>query len=263
MAQPLFEFELRPLSEIQPWGTPDDPNLSWFGLSDGNWWINAGGQRLFEYSLHAVQKLGAPQYCDYQVVRLHEDLIDLVPNAVEEVPAQFMPCIALENRDSWNARWERWMAALPDEHLSDGDFDLIDSAGSWRGRRTLDSSYLSPSFDLRIWSSQGVVHLEWDNRARLVEGVNAWTAVFGSFEVPSAGFLSELRNFDERFMRAMAERVKQVSAGALEDRGIRVDIRALEREQIERSRWLQERLDEGAVRTNWASVAATCRSPLR
>jgi len=76
MAQPLIEFQLRPLTEIQPWGDPQDPSLSWFGLSDGTWWINAGNQRLFEYSSHAVQ-LGAPRYCDYQVVRLHEDLIDL------------------------------------------------------------------------------------------------------------------------------------------------------------------------------------------
>lgn len=254
MAPPLFQFALRPLAEVQPWGTPEDPNLSWFGLSDGTWWINAGDHRLFEYSLHAVRDLGAPRYCDYQVVRLHEDLIDLVPFALEEVPVQLVPCVALENREWWNARWDGWIDALPDDGISDTDYRLIDAAGSWKGRRTLDSSYLSPSFDLRMWSSQGLLHMEWDNRAKLVDDVCAWTAVHGSYELPSAGFLSEVQAFDERFMRAMAERVEQVCGGALEQRGIRVDLKALKREHAERSRWLQERLDARPSQTNWESV---------
>jgi hypothetical protein len=254
MDQPLFQFELRPLAEVQPWGTPKDPSLSWFALSDGIWWINAGNHRLFEYSLHAVRELGASRYCDYQVVRLHDDLINLVPYALEDVPMQLVPCVELGSRERWSARWGRWMAALPDEGLSDADYSLIDSAGSWMGRRTLDSSYLSPSFDLRIWSSQGLVHLEWDNRTKLVDDGYAWTAVLGSYELPSARFLTEMQDFDERFMGAMAERVEQVCSGALEGRGIRVDRKALKREHVERSSWLQERLGDGPSQTNWESV---------
>lgn len=256
MTQPLIEFELRPLAEIQPWGSPQDPNLSWFGLSDGTWWINAGSQRLFEYSSQAVRELGAPRCCDYQVVRLHEDLIELAPYAVEDVPAQLIPCVALESRELWSARWERWMAALPDEDIEEADYALIDAAGLWRGNRMLDSAYLSPSFDLRIWSSQGQVHLDWDNRAKLVENACAWTAAIGSFTLPSGRFLSELRDFDARFMGAMAKRVEEVCGGALQNRGIRVDLRALEREQVDRSCWLKDRLAARPLRTDWESVLA-------
>jgi len=255
MAQPLIEFKLRPLAEIQPWGAPGDLNLSWFGLTDGTWWINAGDLRLFEYSSVAVTELGAPQYCDYQVVRLYEDLMDLLPHALEEVPAQLVPCISLEARSWWSDTWEHWMAALPDENIGDAEFALIDSAGSWRGRRMLDSAYLTPSFDLRIWSAQGAVHLEWDNRAKLVEDVCAWTAVIGSFDLPAIEFLAEVRDFGERFMQAMAERVQQVRGGALDGRGIRVDVEGLAREQVQRSRDFQERLSAGRSRTDWESVS--------
>lgn len=50
MPLPLFQFELRQLDQIQPWGAPDDPNLHWFGLTDGWYWIQVGEDRLFEYS---------------------------------------------------------------------------------------------------------------------------------------------------------------------------------------------------------------------
>lgn len=256
MVQPLIEFMLRPLAEIQPWGPPDDPRLSWFGLSDGVWWINAGDQRLFEYSPDAVRNFEGPRYCDYQIVRLHEDLLDLMPHALQDIPPELVPSIALGSRESWNADWQRWMAALPDGHLCDADWDLIHSAGSWIDARTLDSGYLSPSFDLRIWSSQGQVHLEWDNRTKLIEDVCAWSAVVGSFVLPADEFLSGVRDFHQRFMDAMAERVEEVRHGALQGRGIGVDLGALEREQHARSRGFQEHLDAGLSRADWDSVVA-------
>lgn len=43
----LFNFMLRPTAEIAPWGTPDNPTLSWFGLSDGWYWISIAGDEIF------------------------------------------------------------------------------------------------------------------------------------------------------------------------------------------------------------------------
>jgi hypothetical protein len=251
MGRPLIEFELRRLSEIEPRGDPHDPNLHWFGLSDGIWWINAGDRRLFEYSSTAVRDLGAPRYCDYQVVRLYEDLIGLLPYGLEEVPTDLIPCIALEGRVSWEEKWKKWMAGLPNENIGDADFNLIDVAGSWRGRRMLDSGYLSPSFDLRIWASQGQIHMEWDNRTKLVEGVCAWSALYGSFELPESDFASEVRSFHERFMREMGTRVEEVCCGALEDRGIRIDLAALAREQTNRSNAFGESSFTPGLGTDW------------
>jgi hypothetical protein len=45
-----FRFELRPLDEVEPWGD-DPPSLSWFGLTDGWYWIEAGGHELLRRRL--------------------------------------------------------------------------------------------------------------------------------------------------------------------------------------------------------------------
>ncbi len=91
----LFEFELRPLDQVKPWGTPADPNLHWFGLTDGQFWIQVGEHRLFEYHQASRNHSGAPQYCDYQVARLYEDIISLVPHALVPVPDDLQHYIKL------------------------------------------------------------------------------------------------------------------------------------------------------------------------
>src|SRR5438105_15938246 len=94
MRVPLFDFTLRELDQIQPWGAPEDPNLHWFGLSDGTYWMNVGQSKLFEYTA-AAQAHAVPQFCDYQVVRLYEDLLEVVPYVLEPVPPQLMSFVEL------------------------------------------------------------------------------------------------------------------------------------------------------------------------
>ncbi|WP_370584974.1 DUF5984 family protein [Micromonospora sp. ANENR4] len=40
-----FRFELYPLDEVSPWGR-GQPRLHWFGLTEGWYWLEAGGQEL-------------------------------------------------------------------------------------------------------------------------------------------------------------------------------------------------------------------------
>ena len=61
----LFEFVLRPLEEVQPWGV-DEPTLHWFGLTDGWYWIEAGDFRsklsfTFAYILQVLAESGRGQ----------------------------------------------------------------------------------------------------------------------------------------------------------------------------------------------------------
>ena len=49
----LFNFRLKNTEDIAPWSTPskgDALSLHWFGLTDGWFWIDIGGQQLFRYS---------------------------------------------------------------------------------------------------------------------------------------------------------------------------------------------------------------------
>jgi len=52
---PLFNFDLTKLEEITPWGTPPDEYLSWFGLTDGVYYLDVNGRQLFRYSEETVK----------------------------------------------------------------------------------------------------------------------------------------------------------------------------------------------------------------
>ena len=38
----LFEFELKKIEDIEPWGAPEKPSLSWFALTDGTFRVEVG-----------------------------------------------------------------------------------------------------------------------------------------------------------------------------------------------------------------------------
>jgi hypothetical protein len=259
MPSPLFQFELRPLEQIQPWGEPEDPNLHWFGLTDGLYWIQAGGHRLFEYSDIAQARSGVPPFCDYQVVRLYEDVIDLAPHALEPVPEELQRYIALDESKPWNYYWSKWCESVDTSGASEDSMNILVEAGPWMGRRTLDSAYLAPSTNIVLWSNQDAVHIQWDNRDKLLQNCQAWSAQVGSWRLPRVKFMDEVRSFHERLMGQMEKRVSQVAAGALA-KTVRVDLEGLRREQHTRSQSIERNLGQPAPPTDWPSVLAAVRS---
>ena len=259
MPSPLFQFELKPLDQIQPWGGPENPNLHWFGLTDGEYWIQAGEHTLFEYSNTAQAKLGGSRFCDYQVVRLYEDVIELAPYALEPVPEALQRYIAVDESRPWSHYWTKWCRWLDASDVSDDIMALLDSAGPLMGCRTLDSLYLTPSTNIVIWSNQDVVHIQWDNRDKRIEDCQAWSAQIGCWQLTHAEFMDEVRSFHDRLMEQMAERVSQVAAGALA-RNVRVDLEGLQREQQTRSLPIERNLGRPAPPTDWPLVISAIQS---
>ncbi|WP_425395966.1 DUF5984 family protein [Aeoliella sp.] len=252
MPYPLFNFTLRPLEQIQPWGEPDDPNLHWFGLTDGCYWIQAGNSRLFEYSKFA-QSEGAPHLCDFQVTRFYEGLLELAPYALEVVPEDLRCFIAVDESKEWNHRRSQWWDAV--ESLDESDELELDSlAIGWLDKRTIESYYLTTPIRAVIWSDSEFVHIEWDHRDVLFKGVLAWTAEFGRWSLPRATFIEEVRDLHSRLMSQMSERVAEVLAGALSP-SIRVHLQGLQREQFERSQFLDQYVRAIDPPTNWHGVS--------
>lgn len=246
MSEPLFAFQLRPLDEIQPWGAPEDPNLHWFGLSDGCYWLNVGEQRLLEYSEQLHPGFGFSRYCEYQVVRLHEDLLGMLPEVLTPVPPELRDFAvrARECQEAW---------ALPPE--SDVDWDRLDHALTWLGRRTLDSLYLSHCTRIWMWSDDHEVHVQWDNHGTHLQGVPAWSAGCGSFSLSRANFVDEVKGFHERFMQQMAERVRFLLATGAPP-GVRIDLDGLEREQRQREALSELNFQPLEPTTPWPIVIA-------
>lgn len=237
----LINFTLAPIEKIHPWGSPGSYSLHWFGLTDGEYWIQAGEAALFEYSKFA-RGAGANRCCDYQVVRLYEDLIDMLPYILEPVPDRLVQYMWGETAKAWQKIYGAWCDKNYDL-LDRARFnEIFDAAAVWAGKRWLDSAYLSPSANIAIWSDEEHVHIEWDNRERLFDGKPAWSAVLGSYQMPRNEFIGEIKSFHYRLMEQMAARVEQVLAGALSSE-IEIDLPRLVKEQEQRVRTLDAALN--------------------
>lgn len=256
----LFDFTLLPIAEVQPWGSPGSLSLHWFGLTDGHYWMEVGESRLFEYSEHA-RAAGASRYCDYQVVRLHEDLIDMLPYVLEPVPVALTQYLSGDTASDWREAFGAWCDSNCDV-ADTGRFDeLVDAATMWSGARRLDSAYLSPSANIAIWSDTENVSIEWDNRDRLFEGKPAWSAIRGVHTTPRDAFIAEARSFHERLIGQMSERIEEVRSGSLAP-GIKIDLPGLVAEHQKRSHALEEALNR-RPQTDWHQVEASIREILR
>jgi hypothetical protein len=226
----LFNFRLRPLGEIQPWENPAGKQLGWFALTDGEYWIEAGAARLFEYGERVRRERGFPHFCDYHVSRLYEDVVEMLPGVLEPVPPDLRPYILLSVRGEWNGAVTAWLEGHRAELGDEAYREARETAHGWLRRRWLDSAYLRPSARIQMWSDEERVHVEWDNLDKMAEGVPVWTATAGAWDLPRAQFVAELQSFHDRLMAEMAERVERVRAGALPPEAV-VNVAALEREQ--------------------------------
>jgi hypothetical protein len=213
------EFRLRPLREIAPWHDADGshPHLSWFGLTDGWYWIAVGEVELFRYSRAVLDKwtqevggepwfaqMGGLPYVDYQVAQLWSDLLGFLPDVLAPVPPRLAVALA---SGAWT-QWERDAEvavkdALPEREASDLFYDAM----RWIGKREVDSAYLVSGPLIRCWSDGAEIHLQWDNRDRLLNGLPVWEASTGQHTLSPVAFHDAIGNFSERFLRRMADRV--------------------------------------------------------
>ncbi len=215
----LFEFILRPLEEVQPWGG-DEPNLHWFGLTDGWCWWNVGSQQLFRYSqvwldrwAGEYPKLASdPPYVDYQISRTWEDLLACLPDVLDSLPDDFAQRIEdVEELEALNGKAFLWAADKNDASA----WDLQELAFRWLWNRGWNSGYLRCPPKIWLWTQGDTLHIRWDNRDVKDDGVPAWEATHGVFTMPVAEFVEEVKSFDARLMSQMTERIKAVCAGAL------------------------------------------------
>lgn len=247
----LINFTLAPIDEVVPWGQPGSYCLHWFGLTYGEYWIQAGDATLFEYSDHA-RAAGAERYCTYQVVRLYEDLMDMLPHILEPVPNPLVPYISGAGPGILRGAYDAWCEIAADLPDADDRFAFADAAVEWVERRRLDSSHLAPSANIAIWSDDERVHIGWDNRDRLFDGEPAWSASLGSYRMSRGEFIKEMKSFHDRLMEQMAVRIDQVASGRLRSE-IQIDLPGLTKEHEQRTRSLEAAL-KIVPATDWRQV---------
>jgi hypothetical protein len=237
----LVEFALSPMDEIEPWGCPPDLRLHWFGLSDGHYFFDVGSARLLEYR-------SEPRYVEYQIARVHEDLVSMLSDVTDPLPAQVADLLRDASLGETLHELEKvWQASAT------GDDD-VGEALEVLSRRALDTLYLQPSAGIWLWSFGDDVVIEWDNRDRLAEGQPVWTAEQGRLELKSADFLDEIRSFHHRFVSDMDHRVEEASRD-WRRREVQLDVEQLRKESVERAGWLDSALRRPVVERDWDLVA--------
>lgn len=259
----LFHFRLRDLNQVTPWTRSDGQHeLHWFALTDGWYWIQVGETELFRYNSTLVEKWTceysnepwqeALPYVDYYVVRLWEDVLDLAAYALEPVPPRLARTITPGG--TWSAWVRDAQTAVEEAPTERKAWLLLDDAIDWWGRRYLDTAYLLAGPDICFWSDGTSIHIQWDNRDRVLEGMPAWEAVLGEFMLPVQEFVDELRSFDARLLRRMRDRIALAQV-ELQQPDVLIDP-GLGRDHQSRARYLSERF-EAPVRyepTDWKAV---------
>jgi len=247
----LFNFQLKPLDQITPWGGPDHPLHDWFALTEGEFWIEAGECTLLEYSEQA-RPAGA-RHCSHPVAQLHEDLMDMLPYILEPLPAGLVPYLFGNEANAWWESYETWYEHNLEQLETDAELQRIDhDAHRLMYGRVLDTGYLADDTYITLWSDDENVYFGWDNRNATEDGHAVWSSGFGEFQMSRREFISELHAFHSRLIEEMAARIEQVQSGALPPE-VKVDIDELRIEQDRRADEMQDALNLES-QTDWAAV---------
>jgi hypothetical protein len=255
-----FRFALAPLDQVAAWGR-ESPELHWFGLTEGWYWIELAGTELLRYSpetlqLHRGDGPGAHHpYVDHYVARLWEDLGSLSPAVLQPVPADLLEFIASEPED-WTAD-----SSTPDGDLSDIllEDDAALAAVTWYDGHVLDLGYLRQPPRIRAWRTVGddvdIITLTWRHSD---DGDIRFAAdPFGSASMPSTSFLDAVRELDHDLMLSMAERIGELERAGPAP-GVRLDLDRLRAEHLDRMAWLGRRL-RAEPATGWDEIRAGAR----
>ncbi|MEV4995650.1 DUF5984 family protein [Streptomyces niveus] len=223
-----FRFGLTPVHDIQPWGG-DAPSLSWFSLTDGWYDIEADGRHLFRHGADGTS-------VDYYVVRLWEDVLDVLPEALEPVPADLVAFMAGDHT--------RWLPA---------DSPDTEAAVTWYGQHALDTGYLRTAPHIRWWRTTA----EAGDDLMTVTWTHDPDGTAGRVTLPTPDFVAAVTALHHDLLGAMEERVTALEATGPPP-GVHIDLPHLRHEQRDRASWLGRAL-ERACDTDWAAVRAGAR----
>ena len=135
-----INFRIKSPDKIIPFGD-NEKHLSWFGLTDGILWINAGDKIIYEYSQAAVELWKNEfKYNDYYLSRFFEDISEIFAYIAAPVPRFFYEKINdfPQTANKWNKIYS--------EKTDDEYYDFLDNKyeflTAWYYSRMIDSAHL-------------------------------------------------------------------------------------------------------------------------
>ena len=230
-----IKFKLRDIERIEPWGKPGEQHLSWFGLTDGAYCIETAAGRLLEFTGDSESDLGVA-WCDYHVVRLFDDLMDVWPYVREPVPPDI-----LTRYFAWRPREKAWFDTAGRPAI-----DPWYEATSWWSRRAISFSYLRTPPRLHLWRSQSSGCLEWRSEA-------PWSPPAADLSFPFELMQQAVASFSRDFLAAMAARVAEIERSRWQPKDAVLNIPHLVMEHRQREEEAEQALHRVAE-TDWTAI---------
>ncbi|PXX60225.1 hypothetical protein DFR70_11065 [Nocardia tenerifensis] len=187
-------------------------------------------------------------YVEYYVARLWEDVLTLLPGALEPVPSDLTDFISAEPTDwSWS------------------DTPAVEAASTWYDDRVLDTGYLWFGPHLRWWRTvdgdSDVITVAWHHPTDPESEIEFTGPPTGRVSVPTDEFRTAIIGFDRELFAAMAARIGELESSC-PPTGIEIDLERLRHEQQDRTHWLT-RAWESKHETDWAAVRLGARTLCR
>lgn len=222
MNKPLFDFKFKDLKT-----SITESGLVWYWLTDSFFWLNVGDDTLFQFSDEVLviwAKSGHPlptysfEKCmDYPLVRLWEDMINILPTIMEPVPIEFHKLFMqpLDVIDSYSEKWEAY-SRLQEQKIRYSKHGLPFNKPFFFDNNTLHTGYIAASPKLHFWRYKDDMWFTWDftNHIEIDENtqqqVNVWTANKGTYHLPFTEFMKEFENFNNRVISEMGVRINTI-----------------------------------------------------
>ena len=200
-----INFVIKSPDEIIPFGD-DKKYLSWFGLTDGILYINAGNDVIYEYSQAALDLWKNEfKYNDYYLSRFFEDISEIFAYIAAPVPRFFYEKINdfPQTANKWNIIYS--------EKNDDEYYDFLDNKyeflTGWYYSRMIDSAHLKGGPRIYFFRCGGKITIKWESDSELENGGNIWTSPCGIYELDYSEFVSEIKRAVNSFLGDMDEQI--------------------------------------------------------
>lgn len=209
----LINFRLKHPDNITPWNAPPDTSMHWFGLTEGEYWLDVNKATLYEYTNEVLAGNNAndSHYVDYQIARLLEDLTSLFDAIAEPVPDAFY-AIARSNDYLYRfyAAAQNWFEHASKEASTDADssYDSYDKSIEWIYSRTLTAGHLAYEPGISFFRNKDNISIVWNADHLTEHNIPVWTAQNGEVEMAYQTFIYEIEDFGNRFFHTMDAQVK-------------------------------------------------------
>lgn len=253
----LINFKLRHPDNIFPWGDAPDTSMHWFGLTDGEYWLDLNKATLYEYTNEVLAgDVNASHYVDYQIIRLIEDWTSIFESIAEPIPDAFY-AIARNNDHLYKfyGAVQKWLDNLSEDPSIDIDtyYDRYDKTIEWIYSRTLTAMHLTSGPGISFFRNRNNISIVWKADHQTENNIPVWTAQNGEIEMEYEVFISEIEDFGNRFFQAMNT---QVQIAVEKDWGTtHINKERLIQEQQERKDEFQKKLavlqSEPTKHTDW------------